>query len=256
MRSADYKAELYRTYVSNFTQLGRKPIDYGFSDSKLIPLLRPWTSQLAPTVPCLDLGCGNGNVLHALSTLGFRNLTGIDLSEEQVALARAVTADVTCGNIADFMRNRAQPNTYGLITLFDVIEHLSKMEIMDLMVDVSRCLLPGGVFICHCPNGDSPFVGNVFAGDFTHETLLNPQSARHICTVMGLTHFSAVEHLGASSSIVGYLRVLMWAASLWALIGVNIVETGASCSRVLTLNFAFKAEKAVADIPLPPKRSA
>lgn len=243
MRSADYKAELYRTYVSNFTQLGRKPIDYTFSDSKLIPLLRPWISQLEPTVPCLDLGCGNGNVLHALKTLGFKNLTGIDLSEEQVALARMVTPAVTCGNILDLLRNEAQPGAYGLITLFDVIEHLTKAEIMELLANVSRCLQPGGVFISHCPNGDSPFVGNVFSGDFTHETLLNASSARHICAVNGLTAFAAAEHLGASGSLRGRIRLCLWRLVRVGVAVANLVETGGIGSSVWTRNFAFKAEK-------------
>jgi len=91
-----------------------------------LPLLSPWVEHLDRDALCLDLGCGNGNVLHALGTLGFHPREGIDISEEQVALARQVCPEVLCGDIIEPISCAAlSGGGYGLITLFDVIEHLA-----------------------------------------------------------------------------------------------------------------------------------
>src|SRR5258708_2101939 len=179
MGDPNFKKKIYETYVSDFTRPAMSGPSYGFSDSKLLPVLRPWVDRLDRDAPCLDLGCGNGNVLHALGALGFRTREGIDISEEQVVLAQQVSTSVVCGDILAHMRG-AKQNHYGLITLFDVIEHLSKPEILALLSNIAKALRPGGVLIAHCPNGNSPFVLRVFAADLTHETLLNESSARHL----------------------------------------------------------------------------
>lgn len=243
MHPKNYKDTVYHTYVSNFTQASLGGVSYEFSDSKLLPLLSPWVEHLDRDALCLDLGCGNGNVLHALGTLGFIHREGIDISEEQVALARQVCPEVLCGDIIEHMRG-VSGGGYGLITLFDVIEHLPKPEILTLLGSIASALRPGGVFIAHCPNGDSPFSMTVFAGDFTHETLLNEASARHLCMIHGLKKFAAAEHLGTSRGMTGMIRKGAWQLVRAGIRAINRVETGTIGSSVLTRNFAFKAEKA------------
>jgi SAM-dependent methyltransferase len=140
----------------------------------------------------------------------------------------------------------AKPNHYGLITLFDVIEHLPKPDILALLGNIAKALRPGGIFIAHCPNGNSPFALRVFAADLTHETLLNETSARHLCVLSGLDHFGAAEHLGASRSLSGLVRQAAWGVMRTCIRVMNGVETGSLGSKVLTRNFAFKAEKPLA----------
>jgi SAM-dependent methyltransferase len=130
--------------------------------------------------------------------------------------------------------------------MFDVIEHLSKPEILALLEAISNALRPGGVFIAHCPNGNSPFALTVFAGDFTHETLLNEASARHLCKISGLENFAAAEHLGASASMAGLIRAGAWHLVRAGIRTINRLETGSPGSNVLTRNFAFKAAKPAA----------
>jgi SAM-dependent methyltransferase len=164
----------------------------------------------------------------------------VDVSAEQVALARKVSHQVELGSARTYLEGH--PDGYfRLITMFDVIEHLTKAEILDLMDLLVRKLSSGGVFIAHCPNADSPMAGQVFAGDLTHETLLNPASAAQICALAGLKDFEAREHLGTSSHFSGKVRALLWRTMRCFWLAYNLIETGSPGSRILTRNFAFRA---------------
>jgi 2-polyprenyl-3-methyl-5-hydroxy-6-metoxy-1,4-benzoquinol methylase len=242
MTSTQYRQRFYESYVSAFKSASLGDVDYAFSDSKLVPLLADWVAPLPRDSSCVDLGCGAGNILHALGSLGFTNLYGVDASEEQIALARRVAPQAQVGLMLPFL-DAFPDEHFALITLFDVLEHLTKDEILAVMQSVARKLKRSGIVIAHTPNGDSPFVGSVQYGDFTHETLLTPSSARHLCAVVGLDEFEAREHLGASATLRGRFRERAWRVCRRVLCAVNAIETGSAGSGVLTRNFCFKAEK-------------
>lgn len=65
-------------------------------------------------------------------------------------------------------------NSLRVVTMFDVLEHLTRQQAFDLVPVIYRKLQPGGLFIAHLPNGLSPFMGHVFWGDITHEWCLTP----------------------------------------------------------------------------------
>ena len=240
----DYRVKFYARYVSAFKAESGEIGDYKFSDGKLIPMLKPWINYLNRNARCLDLGCGHGNILHALRTMGFRRMEGVDLSAEQVAIARKEFPQVEQISLMEKLQI-APPASYDLLTLFDVIEHLTKAEILELFERIVSCLSPNGMLIVHCPNGESPFVGTVRYGDFTHETILTPQSARNLCNLFGLSNFEATEHLGASTSIKGIIRHLGWKSVRATIQFCHLVETGSAGSGVVSRNFAFKAEKKI-----------
>jgi 2-polyprenyl-3-methyl-5-hydroxy-6-metoxy-1,4-benzoquinol methylase len=241
---SDYRTLFYERYLTAFKQHEKAIRDYAFSDAKLIPVLAPWVGHLPRTARCLDLGCGHGNILHALRTLGFAELEGVDLSGEQVEFARKMFPQVECMGLMEKLR-ASEPGRYQLITLFDVIEHLTKAEILELLQALVPRLAHNGVLVVHCPNGDSPFVGSVRDGDFTHETILTAQSARNLCRLFGLDKFAACEDLSASRSPKGLLRSLAWQFLRQGLRACHAVETGSAGSGIMTRNFAFKAEKCV-----------
>ena len=45
--------------------------------------------KLKKTIKILDAGCGTGYVAEVLSKLNYKNITGIDFSEEMLAIARS-----------------------------------------------------------------------------------------------------------------------------------------------------------------------
>jgi 2-polyprenyl-3-methyl-5-hydroxy-6-metoxy-1,4-benzoquinol methylase len=243
--SSDYRVKFYARYVSAFKGETGQIRDFAFSDSKLIPMLKPWTANLPRESRCLDLGCGHGNILHALRTLGFQRLEGVDLSAEQVEIARKEFPQVEQMSLTEKLQS-APLAAYDLIILFDVIEHLTKSEILDLFEMLVSHLAPNGIVIVHCPNGDSPFVGPVRYGDFTHETVLTSSSARNLCALFKLVNFEAKESYNTSNSIRGIVRQWGWVALRTAIRLCHLIETGSAGSGIVSRNFAFKAQRELA----------
>lgn len=236
-----YKETLYKYYRSTFKgEMDECALEMAVS--KLTPVVAPWVKGLGKNELVVDLGCGAGELLFTLKRLGFSNLAGCDLSAEQVAVAQKLFPTVTEKNLFAFLTT-FRDGEIGLVTLFDVLEHLTRQEAFDLFDLVKRKLKPGGCFIVHMPNGLSPFVGHVYWGDITHEWCLTPQSAEVMCRVNGLTQFECVEHLGESPGLKGQARKAAWVLVRGFLRLYNRIETGADGGCVWTRNFAFKAVK-------------
>src|SRR5437016_1991115 len=66
----------------------RRDIETGVihRETPLVAFLR--YARPAPDATILDIGCGTGNFVVKLSMLGFRHVSGIDLSESRVRTAR------------------------------------------------------------------------------------------------------------------------------------------------------------------------
>jgi 2-polyprenyl-3-methyl-5-hydroxy-6-metoxy-1,4-benzoquinol methylase len=60
--------------------------------------------QRIKTIKILDIGCGNGSLLAAAKEKGYTNVTGIDISPEQVEIANKLgVAEVRQGNLNDLI---------------------------------------------------------------------------------------------------------------------------------------------------------
>jgi len=182
----------------------------------------------------IDLGCGQGHLVRQLSEHGYEG-AGVDISPEQIALAhRAGVSGVQCGDYRDILDKNS--GNVSAVTATDFLEHFNKDEVLEVFDRARAALAPGGVFIARCPNGASPFFGNYQYGDFTHETVLTPQSFAQLSRNAGfgeVRSFSCppVVH-GAKSAA---RRAAWWAASC-LLRAALIAETGAT-DHIVTQNF-------------------
>lgn len=190
----DIRGPLYEKYYSAFKK-GEPRERFGFLHLKLwynekyLPLLKG-RKRDAPT---LDLGCGQGFMLKYLQSAGFTNLTGVDISGEQVAVARANGFNAIEADVFSFLKeNESQ---YDVIVAIDIIEHFKKEELFELLNLVYRALRPGGLFIIQTPNGEGLMPGYVIYGDLTHFTILSPLSLKHILTLTGFESI-LVKELG------------------------------------------------------------
>lgn len=237
-----YKEQIYDSYRSSFKgQASRESLAFG--SEKILECLKPWVTGLDRSTLAVDLGCGAGELLRALSMLGFTNLGGCDLSGEQIAVARQSFNNVEEANLFDYLE-RQEDASVGLITVFDVIEHLGPQATFDFMKLAHSKLTPGGRLIAHTPNGFSPFVGHVLWSDMTHEWCLTPKSARTLCSIHGFVDFEAAEHLGASDNWSGKLRGIAWRGVRLLFKSINCIETGATGGSIWTRNFAFTTRRA------------
>jgi 2-polyprenyl-3-methyl-5-hydroxy-6-metoxy-1,4-benzoquinol methylase len=98
----------------------------------------------------LDLGCSSGSFLESIRNESWK-LYGIEMSPDC-----ARTAETRCGAqvfVGDILDAPFPPETFDVITCFDVLEHL--YEPRRVMAKVAQWLKPGGVFYVQVPNIDS-----------------------------------------------------------------------------------------------------
>ena len=72
------------------------------------------------------------------------------------------------------------------MTATDLLEHLTKPEVLATFDAVAAALRPGGRFVARVPNAVSPFGGHTRYGDFTHETWYTARSVRQLAAAAGL----------------------------------------------------------------------
>lgn len=157
-----------------------------FAASSLKHLLADIDARLRGWLPAdrnisvLDMGCGNGYFLSALEHMGFTDLTGVDIGVKQVSETRknCPQARIIQGDMREYLTQH--PEHFELITGFDFIEHFNKEEILPLLDLIARSLKQGGRLILQTPNAESPWVGAVAYGDFTHEWFFTPASLANL----------------------------------------------------------------------------
>ena len=192
--SLNYRNKIYANYHS--TQSGRNQnvkdligSQTRFFEKEIIPLL-PENKG----VSILDIGSGNGSFLKACKNKNYNNLTGVDLSKEQIKLSIQSGIDnVFEANILEWLQ--ANNEKYDVITAIDLIEHLTKDEVIELLIQVLENLKPGGLFIFRTPNLDCPLPHPYARGDFSHETFLNKHSATQILLATGYSSISIKQGL-------------------------------------------------------------
>src|SRR5271166_1819331 len=91
-----------------------------------------------------ELASGHGSFLWWLKGEGFRHVTGIDSSSEQVLVAREVECVVEEADVVGWLEQQPAQSVDALVGI-DLIEHLSKDDFMNMLKHSSRVLAPGGV---------------------------------------------------------------------------------------------------------------
>ena len=246
LRSADisYRDRLYSSYGHDFQDAGETFDREGaLRWSRAIAYrLRGWTPE-RKDARILDLACGSGRLLFFFSERGYKNLTGVDISPDQVSLAGQVTPDVRQESALDHVESH--PDSYDLITSYDIIEHFEKDEALRFLDGCFAALRPGGRMILQTPNADSPMVASVRYGDFTHEICFNPNSLTRLMRMVGFCDIEAREAgpVPSGNGLISSLRYLIWQAIRIGLRLWNLAETGSVGAGVWTRVFLISGVK-------------
>jgi len=139
-----YEGEGFEAYVDYHT--GKRPFPR-------------WAEPLFAALPphrgrALDIGCGDGAVLHRLAQIGYEP-HGIDLDEKSIAVAREKfhLANVSVSTLDAFEHaSGLRGEQFDLVTFFEVLEHQDAP--LAFLAQVQRLCRPGGIVAGSVPNRD------------------------------------------------------------------------------------------------------
>lgn len=148
---------------------------------------RPLLEALVARYPggrALDVGCGRGEWLQLLRTVGLQG-HGVDLDEAMLDACRADDLSVEQGDALAWLA--AQPDeSLALVSAFHVVEHIPFAQVQQLVAEAHRVLLPGGVLIMETPNPENITVGaHTFYMDPSHERPLPPRLLQFVPEYVG-----------------------------------------------------------------------
>jgi 2-polyprenyl-3-methyl-5-hydroxy-6-metoxy-1,4-benzoquinol methylase len=161
-------------------------------------------SEISKGSGVLDLGCGIGFLLFWLESTrpGLFQLTGVDVSEPQLALARKflpATTTLVREEARAFLERGAGP--FSAIFCVDVLEHVeTEDELLHLLELVKRSLLSGGLFVCRVPNMANLTSTHLRYIDVTHSRGFTDLSLMQLLECVGFRECQIVRRKAADTT--------------------------------------------------------
>lgn len=192
----------------------------------------------------VDLGCGPGLLVHFARKAGYGNITGIDVSPQQVAAAEKLGIEgIRQGDLLDAL-DGMEPGSLDAVVTFDVLEHMTRDEMLRLIDGTHRALGPGGRWIIHTVNAEAPFFGRVRYGDLTHEQAFTRDSLSQVLRASGFASVACHEDAPVPRRFGGTVRWLMWQVARLPALFWLIAESGPAARRaILSQNLLAVAER-------------
>jgi SAM-dependent methyltransferase len=118
--------------------------------------------------PWLDIGCGRGEWLAMVSAAGYA-VSGIDANAVSVDYCRNLAFDVVHSDAMSHL-GTFRDDSLGVISMFQVVEHLGPEYLLQLLPLIFRKLRKGGLIAIETPNPGNLLVGShYFWNDPTHK---------------------------------------------------------------------------------------
>lgn len=169
--------------------------------------LRKLLDRLQPGASVLDLGCGSGEPAD-VEIAKAHLVTGVDISETQIALARR---NVPAGT---FLHGDAGSVEFGAGSFdaavsFYTLEHIPRAEHAALLGRIAKWLRPGGLLLISMEAGDYDDVVGEWLGVPMFLSCFDPETTRRLVVEAGFELLeSAIETQREQQSDVPYLWVL------------------------------------------------
>ncbi|MFP4029194.1 MAG: class I SAM-dependent methyltransferase [Candidatus Brocadiia bacterium] len=134
----------------------------------------------------LDFGAGNGLFLYYLKTQGYQNVVGLEAYREQVEYVREHVTEKIYLSREPVKFLREHRGEHDLVTMFNVIEHIEKGQIVSVLRAIRESLAPGGHLLISTPNM-ARLTGGLYSRylDFTHEVGFVETSLKQVLWLAG-----------------------------------------------------------------------
>lgn len=196
---------LYRDYSASFG--AQKRLDAGVQQAQYEAAYIALPSDHRAAI--VDLGCGKGEWLGWMASKGYSMLTGVDLSESDLAIARREAPAHTWVQQNGITFLESKTAAFDLIHAKDVVEHMTKDEFIQFLMAAQKALRSSGALWLLTFNAQSPLSAATRYGDFTHEIGLTPSSAAQCLRACGFTEISVQGRHYCSASAAGRVRFLL-----------------------------------------------
>jgi len=179
--------KIFDNYARHYDSMGeveRLPKDLARIRRDRLPR---WIDTIPKQARILDAGCAQGDLLAALSRVGYEILTGVDISAPLLATARQKLPEgvrLVEMDVAEFLA-QSKEGEFDLIFFHDVLEHLPREDTIPILRAFYRVLAPGGVLSVRVPNMGSLIASYTAAIDFTHITHFSESSLMQVLEAAG-----------------------------------------------------------------------
>jgi len=132
----------------------------------------------------VDLGCGRGFMLEMLREAGI-DVVGVDHNPSALAFCRQKSLPVIEGDVISYLET-VEDGSLGGIFMGHVIEHLTPIQMLELLNLCSRTLAPGGCLVVETPNPTCLIVhASTFYMDLTHVRPVHPETLKFVSLQKG-----------------------------------------------------------------------
>jgi SAM-dependent methyltransferase len=146
--------------------------------------LRLYVPLFAGCADVLDIGCGRGELLAALRTVGVP-ARGIDANDSMVTAARERGLDATCADALAYL-DALPAGSLGGIAATQVVEHLEPSYLMRLLDSAARALRPAAPIVLETINPACwlAFFSS-YIRDLTHVRPVHPETLQYLLRASG-----------------------------------------------------------------------
>lgn len=142
-----------------------------------------------PARPVLDIGCGRGELVDYLNTIGLP-VYGIDTDRDAVKVGQAAGRDLRQADALTHLSSLPD-DSLAAVTLIQVVEHMAVDDLLRLLRLAIQRLAPGGLILAETINPVCVWaLVNFYLLDPSHRAPLHPQLARFLMEQVG---FEQVE---------------------------------------------------------------
>jgi 2-polyprenyl-3-methyl-5-hydroxy-6-metoxy-1,4-benzoquinol methylase len=223
---SDIRPALYERYVSTFKQENEQLTSadlahyYQWCDRRYFPFLK----ELPKSAAILELGCGHGRILNYLHQKGFANVRGIDISSEQIMLAKEHGLNAEREDVFEYLEETTEK--FDCIIAIDFFEHFTKEELMRLVPMIKSSLRPNGLLLVQTVNGEGLFPRQIIYGDITHMTVLTPGSMSQLLRGAGFQRIEFAECAPIARGVIGFVRSALWKLTRFGANVLRMIEAG------------------------------
>jgi SAM-dependent methyltransferase len=181
---------------------------------------------------------------YLLEREGYSNTTGVDLCQEELQQAGGfVKGELVHDDILNFLQGRPS-SSVDFISALNILEHLPKDQLQEVLKEAQRVLSPGGVLVAIVPNAVSPFGSLTRHWDITHEWAFTTNNFRQLAGLVGFaTDVQFREARPVAHGIVSLVRSILWQVLRLGIALRFLVEVGTVKDGIYTMDMLVRLRR-------------